>query len=176
MRRRPSLPTTELGNSGYISWAYQRCTQWGGWTDGGGVPKDRLALVSRHVTLEYISQGCQHAFNITGPPNVTAINQYGGDNISYPRLAIVGGEWDNWRPLTPLATLDVPDRLNANQYSKRADHPHSTSGSHVWDDNGVFPNETAPDLPPPPVASAQKQVVETAQGWMAEWRNRSQST
>lgn len=66
---------------------------------------------------------CNEAFGIYGPPNTTTVNkvrslrsppnrevqstnisyQYGGYDISYPRLAFIDGEWDPWRPATPHA-------------------------------------------------------------------------
>jgi hypothetical protein len=54
---------------------------------------------------------CVEAFNITTPPDVEIINKYGGFDISYSRLAIIGGQADPWRPATPLADNARP-RLN----------------------------------------------------------------
>ena len=133
------------------------------------MPKDRLPLISRLLTVKYLTNICRLAFNITSPPNVNAVNKYGGFNISYPRLATVGGEADPWRPVTALATLSQPDVLN--QTSTASEPVILIQGAvHHWDENGLFPNETTPSLPPAPVASAQKAIVQAAQGWMAEWK------
>lgn len=41
---------------------------------------------------------CKIAFNLTAKDvDVNSINQYGGFNISYPRLAFIDGERDPWR-------------------------------------------------------------------------------
>ena len=40
---------------------------------------------------------------------------------------------------------------------------------HHWDENGLFPNETTPDLPPPPVAEAKREIVEFVRKWVEEW-------
>ena len=103
------------------SWPYQYCTQWGYLQTGSGVPADQLPLVSRLIDLPYESLVCKLAFNITTPPDTESVNKYGGYDISYERLAIIGGEWDPWLPATPQAyeygaknrtsTVDEPNIL-----------------------------------------------------------------
>ncbi|EXJ91600.1 hypothetical protein A1O3_00148 [Capronia epimyces CBS 606.96] len=161
----------DVSNFNALSWAYQYCTEWGYIQTGSGVPSDRLPLISRLLTLDYLTLVCRYAFNITSPPDVETINQWGGYNISYPRLALIGGEADPWRPATPLATLDVPDRLNDT--STAAEPVILIPGAvHHWDENGVFLNETTPDLPPASVANAQKQLAQIVQEWLLEWNGR----
>lgn len=65
-----------------------------------------------------------------------AINQYGSVNISYPRLALIGGQEDPWRYVTPLAP-DVPDRLNE---SSTVSEPIIVieGAVHHWDEVCVF--------------------------------------
>ena len=101
-----------IENQGYISWPWQYCTQWGYIQPGSTVPEDIMPIVSRLVTLEYLTAPCRLAFNLTEPPKVEEINQYGGFNITYPRLAHIGGETDPWRPASPLATREEPTVLN----------------------------------------------------------------
>ncbi|KIW29151.1 uncharacterized protein PV07_04987 [Cladophialophora immunda] len=158
-----------ITNYNALSWSYQVCKEWGYIQDGSNVPDDRLPLISRLLTISYLTQVCRYAFNITTPPNVNAVNKYGGFNISYPRLATIGGQADPWRPATALATLSEPDVLN--QTSTPSEPVILIQGAvHHWDENGLFPNETTPNLPPAPVANAQRQIVEAAQGWMVEWK------
>jgi hypothetical protein len=111
------------------SWPYQYCTQWGFLQTGSGVPAAQLPLISRTLTLEYASIICRDAFNITTPPNTDAVNQYGGFNIAYDRLAFVNGEVDPWRPSTPAS----PQAPNPNRTST-ADMPFVViSGAvHHW--------------------------------------------
>ncbi|KAK6375701.1 hypothetical protein LTS17_007523 [Exophiala oligosperma] len=164
----PMYADKTLANYNSLSWSYQVCTEWGYFQTGSGVPKNKLPLVSRLLTLEYETLICRLAFDIHHAPNLTAINKYGGFNISYPRLAFVGGEADPWRPATPLATLDVPDQLNRT--SNASEPVIMIAGAvHHWDENGLFPNETTPQLPPRPVAEAQSQLVQIVQGWMKDW-------
>lgn len=156
-----------IANYDSLSWAYQYCTQWG-YYQTGNVPEGQLPLVPRTVDAEYLSSICRYAFNITSLPDLESVNQYGGFNISYPRLAIVGGEVDVWRPATPLATLDVPDRLND---SSTVDQPIILiqGGGHHYEENGLFENETTAELPPPPVANAQTEIAQFVQAWLMEW-------
>ncbi|KAL9612395.1 MAG: hypothetical protein Q9167_002989 [Letrouitia subvulpina] len=148
----------------YRSWQYQYCTEYGYFQTGSGVPADQLPLISRLLTLEYNSIVCHDAFNITTPPDVDRVNKYGGFNISYPRLAFVDGEIDPWRgasPHSPLAS-DRPDTT---------DEPFILidGAVHHWDENGRFPNETTPDLPPAPVRDTQAEEVEFVKAWLDEF-------
>ncbi|KAK8017813.1 hypothetical protein PG993_014139 [Apiospora rasikravindrae] len=146
------------------SWPYQYCTQWG-YIQTGDTPEGVLPLISRTMNLEYGSSICKEAFNLSKPADVDAINKHGGFGISYPRLAIIDGEWDPWRAATPHAlgleeradTLDEPFKLIAG-------------GVHHWDENGRFPNETTAELPPTAVAEVQKAEAHFVKKWMQEWK------
>ncbi|KAK8030388.1 extracellular serine carboxypeptidase [Apiospora arundinis] len=146
------------------SWPWQYCTQWG-YIQTGNTPEGVLPVISRTIDLEYASAICKRAFNLTEPANVDAINKHGGFGISYPRLAIIDGEWDPWRAATPHAlgleervdTLDEPFKLIAKAV-------------HHWDENGRFPNETTANLPPSAVAEVQKAEAQFVRKWMQEWK------
>lgn len=164
----PKYTDKSLDNYDNLSWAYQYCTEWGFLQSGSTVPQDRLSVISRLITIEYNSLVCNYAFNITSPPDVERVNKYGGFNISYPRLALVGGETDPWRPASPLATLDVPTRLND---SSTVSQPIILiqGGVHHWDENGIFANQTTAQLPPQPVADAQAEEAQSVQAWLQEY-------
>ena len=147
------------------SWPYMYCTQWGYLQTGSGVSQDQLPLISRTIDLDYLSIICRDAFNISTPPDTMAINQYGGYDIAYPRLALIGGEADPWRPATPLAPEAQPwNRPND------MDQPFLLiSGAvHHWDENGLFPNETTPDLPPGSEKLTQGQEHDVVAAWLRE--------
>jgi hypothetical protein len=122
--------------------------------------------------LEYESIICVEAFNITTPPNVTAINQWGGFDIAYPRLAMIDGEQDPWRPATAHAS---PFNTTAHNRTNTASQPFILiSGAvHHWDEYGLFRNETVnvpPNfLPPLPVRDTQSQEAQFVLEWMQEW-------
>lgn len=140
--------------------------EWGYHITGSGMPAEQLPLISRTVDVGFKAKTCEYAFNITTPPDVDRINKLGGFKFTYPRVAVVVGKEDAWRPATPLAEVAKP-------------WPKSTlsepiilieGAGHHWDENGRFPNETTKDLPPPPVASAQKQEVEFVIEWLKEYK------
>ncbi|KAF3767285.1 hypothetical protein M406DRAFT_61235 [Cryphonectria parasitica EP155] len=147
------------------SWPYQYCFEWGYLQTGSGVPKDQLPLISRLLNLEFESVICKEAFNITTPSKIERINQWGGFNISYPRLAIIGGEHDPWRQATPLA-IGLPER------NSTTDEPvHLIPDAvHHWDENGLFPNETTATLPPATIKDVHADEVQFVKAWVEEWK------
>ncbi|KAI0205309.1 serine carboxypeptidase S28-domain-containing protein [Astrocystis sublimbata] len=149
-------------------WPYQYCTQWGYLQTGSGVPKNELPLISRTIDLEYSAVICREAFNLTKPANVDAINKYGGFNLSYPRLAFVDGEWDPWRA-AGVHAIGLPERESTTA------EPFILidKAVHHWDENGLFPNETTAELPPAPVADAQKQEAIFVKKWVKEFQKKN---
>lgn len=162
-----SYQSTSYSAQGWRSWAYQYCTEWGFLQTGSGVPHNQLPLISRLIDLPYTSLVCKYAFNITSPPDTQSVNKYGGYNIAYDRLAIIDGEWDPWRPATPHAF-----GYGARPRKSTTDQPFIliADAVHHWDENGLFPNETTTELPPKPVADAQKAEIKFVKAWMQEWK------
>jgi hypothetical protein len=125
--------------------------------------------------LAYQSIICVDAFNITKPPNIDIINQYGGFEITFPRLAMIDGDRDPWRPATAHASpfnLAVPNRTST------VSEPFILieNALHHYDENGLFPNQTIPGvLPPPPVAEAQEEEIKFVLEWMKEWERAQQT-
>ncbi|KAL8969864.1 MAG: hypothetical protein Q9183_001792 [Haloplaca sp. 2 TL-2023] len=154
---------TSLSASEDRSWPYQYCTQWGFLQTGSGVPRDRLPLVSRQLTLEYNSIICRESFNITSPPDTDAINKYGGYDIEFPRLAIVDGEEDPWREASPHA------EGRSNRTSTTQEPFLLIKGAvHHWDENGVFGNESV--VVPGPVEEVQREEVRFVKEWVKEFK------
>ncbi|KAK2758819.1 hypothetical protein FQN54_003511 [Arachnomyces sp. PD_36] len=146
------------------SWPYQYCTEWGYLQTGSGVPEDQLPLISRALDIEYLSTICREAFGIDEPADVEIINKHGGFNISYPRLAIIDGEADPWKEATPHASAARPRESTTSE-------PFILipGAVHHWDENGLFPNETTPELPPPEVRETQEDIIEFVKEWLKEW-------
>jgi len=141
------------------------CHRWGFLQTGSGVPLTELPLISRTITLPYTTLICRLAFNITSPPDTASVNIHGGYNISYPRLAIIDGEQDPWRPATPHAPAAQPwNRANT------ASEPFILiqGAVHHWDENGLFPNQTTAELPPQAVRETQEFEVMDVMEWMEE--------
>ena len=156
----------DISTYSWRSWPYQYCTEWGFLQTGSGVPADQLPLISRTLDLPYESLICNLAFNITTPPNLDRVNKYGGYNISYPRLAIIDGQTDPWRPATPHAF-----EYGAENRTSTASEPFILieGAVHHWDENGLFPNQTTAALPPQPVRETQEFETQFVLEWMEEW-------
>ncbi|ATY64538.1 Peptidase S28 [Cordyceps militaris] len=156
---------TAISNDMYRPWLWQTCTEWGYFQNGEDVPKDRLPLLSRAVTVAYSTTNCRRFFNISTPPDVDIINQHGGFNFSYPRLAIIDGRQDPWRAATPHAD-GQPDRVSTTS------EPYLVIdwGVHHWDEFGARPGLHEKGLPPPQVVDNQRRQVEFVRAWLKEWR------
>ncbi|KAF9690554.1 hypothetical protein EKO04_011282 [Ascochyta lentis] len=154
---------TALEDYDNISWNYQVCTEWG-YIQTGNTPADIQPLISRTLDLDYNSFFCRALFNITTPPDLEKVNKYGGYNNSYPRLAHIGGNADPWRTATPLWYPDTREDTVEEPW-------HIIShGVHHWEENGIFDNETTPNLPPYQVIYAQQYLKNFVVEWLAEWK------
>ncbi|KAF3039784.1 hypothetical protein E8E12_009009 [Didymella heteroderae] len=154
---------TSLEDYGATSWSYQVCTEWG-YIQTGNTPADIKPLISRTLDLEYLTFFCRAQFNITTPPDIEKVNKYGGFNISYPRLATIGGNADPWRPATPLW---YPE---SREDSVEEPWHLISHGVHHWEENGIFDNETTPILPPYQVIYAQQYLKNFVVEWLDEWK------
>ncbi|KAF2816167.1 peptidase S28 [Mytilinidion resinicola] len=145
------------------SWDYQVCSEYG-YIQTGNTPSSILPLISRQIDLKYGTFFCRAAFNITTPPNVENVNKYGGFDINYPRLAIIGGQADPWRPATPLADEAHPRKSTTSEPFWLI-----PDAVHHWDENGLFANETTSTLPPNAVVYAQQLEGDFVKAWLKEW-------
>ncbi|RMZ68447.1 extracelular serine carboxypeptidase [Pyrenophora seminiperda CCB06] len=153
---------TAISDYGAVSWSYQVCTEWG-YIQTGNTPADIMPLVSRVLDVEYLTFFCRAQFGITTPPAIENVNKYGGYNIEYERLAIIGGNADPWRPATPLW---FPD--SRNDTVEKPWHLIS-HGVHHWEENGIFENQTTPELPPPQIVYAQQYLKNFVVDWVKEF-------
>lgn len=143
----------------YRSWNYQVCTEWG-YIQTGNTPPEIKPLISRTLDIDYLTYFCRASYNRTTPPDVENVNKYGGFEVDYPRLAHIGGNADPWRPATPLW---YPDHKNDTVEEPWLLISH---GVHHWEENGIFPNETTPTLPPYPVIYAQQYLKNFVIEWL----------
>lgn len=151
---------TDLDTANYWrSWYWQVCTEWG-YIQTGNTPPDIMPLISRTLDLDYLTIFCRDGFNITSPPDTSQVNKYGDYNIEYPRLAIIGGNADPWRPASPLW---YPDSRNSTTEKPWLEIAHAV---HHWEENGIFANETTPILPPNQIVYAQQFVKNFVIDWL----------
>ncbi|KAF7590360.1 hypothetical protein BBP40_002963 [Aspergillus hancockii] len=169
-----------LPKSDGTSWGYQVCTEWGYFQNGASVPNDTLPLISRILDVPTLSAFCNTTYGITSPPNVTNINQHGGFNFSYPRVAIIDGLADPWRDATPHAD-GTPDRKSTDEEPfilidvPAEDVWDGVRGAvHHWDQNGLSRrNETAGEKPPAAIVEVQKEVRRFVGVWLEQWKRES---
>lgn len=134
---------------------------------GSGTPKHLKALVSRAVTREYAAWPCKNHFNLTEPPNLDAINKYGGFNFSHSRLAFIDGKQDPWRAASPHA-----DGQPWQSRKSTISEPFILLdwGVHHWDEYGVRKGAEEEGLPPPQVVDVQQQMVHFVGEWLKEFK------
>ncbi|KAL1957432.1 hypothetical protein VTO42DRAFT_6000 [Malbranchea cinnamomea] len=146
-------------------WPYQFCTEWGYLQTGSGVPPHIKPLISRLIDVPYTSIVCREAFNIHTPADVNRVNKYGGFDIEYPRLAFVDGSADPWLEATPHAS-------HARKRRSTPDKPFILiqDAVHHWDENGLLPNETTPELPPKRIKKVQAEEVQFVKKWLRDWK------
>ncbi|CBF78805.1 hypothetical protein AN7231.2 [Aspergillus nidulans FGSC A4] len=165
---------TSLPKSSGTSWNYQVCTEWGYFMPGSSVPPNIKPLISRLIDLNYTSSFCASSYKIPFPPNVTLINQHGGFNFSYPRVAIIGGTADPWRDATPHAE-GLPGRESTDEEPFiliDIEPEHVWDGIrgavHHWDQNGLpeGANESEGVEVPEEIVAVQKEIVRFVGGWL----------
>ncbi|KAH8835052.1 peptidase S28 [Flagelloscypha sp. PMI_526] len=96
-------------------WQFQVCTEWGYFIPPPPNP-EYPRIISNQITLEYEAKICRQAFppgehfKVPAWPNVTVVNELGDFAIAADRLAIIDGEVDPWRPMTPHSESSAKDR------------------------------------------------------------------
>lgn len=129
------------------------------------MPKNIKGLVSRAVTLDYVMSGCQSQFGITTPPNVDSINQHGGTNFSYPRVALTDGKQDPWRAATVHKIGANPGRQSTTE------NPYILIdyGTHHWDQYDVPASQYQPGYPPQQIVDVHNQELAFVKAWIDEF-------
>lgn len=126
-----------------------------------------MPLISRTIDLPYASIVCREAFNRSMPADVSRINKkYGGFQIHYENLAFIDGQWDPWRWAGVHAPAAPKRKSTAIEPSILID-----DAVHHWDENGLFPNETTRDLPPPQVLEVKENIRNIVRDWLEEWNS-----
>ncbi|GAA5977759.1 hypothetical protein JCM10908_005082 [Rhodotorula pacifica] len=160
----------DLEEAPWKSWAYQFCTEWGYFMGHPPSPEEP-SIVSRLLDVEYASKVCRIAFppgelnKVPSRPNVTAVNQYGGYNLSYPRLAFIDGSEDPWLYATPHSPL-------APHHGHRPDtlsEPFKLipGGVHHWDENGS--RDLRRESEPKAIRKVHEEEIRFVQAWLEEW-------
>lgn len=160
-----------IENNVALSWPYQYCTEWG-CLPTGDIPKDAglKPLVSRLIDDDYNRLICKHAFGIETDPDLEAVLSYGGRNFSFPRVAHIGGQFDNWGIMSPVGYMDQEEDL---QQTGNTSEPKilMKGAGHGWDLFGIPDDEEhTAEYPPPAVTEAQKEIVRVVKAWVADFK------
>ncbi|PFH51231.1 hypothetical protein AMATHDRAFT_59519 [Amanita thiersii Skay4041] len=146
-------------------WMFQVCTQWGYFSTAP--PKTQPRIVSQLLTLEFQSKICRQAFPpgdhciVPGLPNITAINALGDFSIAADRLAIIDGEVDPWRPMTPHSTY-ADDRQDTILRPFKL----IPNGVHHYDEYGL--RNMAQE--PPEIRQIHEEMIHFVREWLKDWK------
>ncbi|KAI0755028.1 peptidase S28 [Daedaleopsis nitida] len=153
-------------------WLFQVCTEWGYFSTAP--PKGQPRIVSHLLTLDYESKICQQAylpgkhFIVPPFPNITAVNALGDFDIEADRLAIIDGEVDPWRPVTPHS-----DYARDREDTILRPFKIIRGGVHHWDENGRRELMEEPEEIKMIHADIVGFVTQWLESWEAERRVRS---
>ncbi|EPQ50969.1 peptidase S28 [Gloeophyllum trabeum ATCC 11539] len=151
------------------AWQFQVCTQWGYFITA---PPDRSqpSILSKHITLEYLSMICRQAFpkgehfKVPAMPNVTAVNSLGDFAIAADRLAIIDGEVDPWRPATPHSEY-APDRSDTVLQPFKL----IPDAVHHYDEYGLRDITQEP----PEIMKVHLEMIDFVTEWLKDWKKSS---
>ncbi|KAI0770214.1 peptidase S28 [Fomes fomentarius] len=145
-------------------WLFQVCTEWGYFSTAP--PKGQPRIVSRLLTLEYESKICTQAylpgkhFVVPPFPNITAVNVLGDYDIEADRLAIVDGEVDPWRPVTPHS-----DYARDREDTILRPFKVIRGGVHHWDENGRAELSEEPSQ----IQMIHEEIIGFVTAWLEDW-------
>ncbi|KAJ9630208.1 hypothetical protein H2204_008569 [Knufia peltigerae] len=157
------------------------CTESGGfatgYTPGTKGHPSALPLASRSLTPEYYLDACHKRYNITYDPRTEWYQQYGGVNMSYPRLALSTGQYDFYRPIGPLAEYVpgdghppyVPNNRIKSNGTDSEPQIVIAGGYHEWDFPGFLANETDHPAVPSAVQNAKNREIKAVKLWLEEF-------
>ncbi|EDR12996.1 uncharacterized protein LACBIDRAFT_312108 [Laccaria bicolor S238N-H82] len=155
---------TDLGEDWRL-WLFQVCTEWGYFTTA---PPDQKQprIVSNLLSLAYETKICKQAFlpgehfRIPKLPNVTVVNELGDFDIAADRLAIIDGEVDPWRPVTPHGD-DAEDRKDTILRPFKL----IPRGVHHYDEYGLRNLLEEP----PEIRKIHGEMITFVTEWLKDW-------
>lgn len=100
--------------------------------------------------------------------------------MSYARLLHTTGEYDIYRPLTPLAAnltnYGVPNPRARSPGTADSPQRVISMGGHEWDLDDIPHRQYNATVPPTQVKSVKTLEIETVQRWLREWHAQHGST
>ncbi|GLB38681.1 putative peptidase S28 [Lyophyllum shimeji] len=147
-------------------WQFQVCTQWGYFTTAP-LNQKHPRIISRRLTLDYLSKICKQAyppgkhFRVPALPNITAVNALGDFDLAADRLAFIDGEVDPWRP-------DTPHSAYAHDRKDTILRPFKLipGAVHHWDEYGLA--NLADE--PPEILKIHMEMIHFVTEWLKDWK------
>ncbi|CAK5283962.1 unnamed protein product [Mycena citricolor] len=147
-------------------WLFQVCTEWGYFFTAPPDP-EHPRIVSNLQTLDYATKTCAQAFPpgkhmmVPPMPNITVVNELGDFGIAADRLAIIDGDIDPWRPMTPHSdnAFDRPDTVLQPFKIIR-------NGVHHYDEWGLMNLDDEPEE----VRKIHEEMIYFVKEWLKDWQ------
>ena len=154
----------DTANTAARSYLYTTCLEQGAYQTAPYDPK-APSLISRVLQVDYTQQWCTWSFGDGVPstgPNVTAYDEYGGFNISAPRLAFIDGSSDVWNELCYHGT----NATAAHNNLRYGENQLLINGAgHHWDSAGILNITAEPDF----IREAHEWELRKVHSWLQEW-------
>ena len=161
----------ETTNSASRSYLYTTCTEQGAYQTAP-YDADQPSLVLRVLQVDYTQQWCTWAFEDGVPPNgpnLTTYEQYGGFNISAPRLAFIDGAQDVWNELCYHGSNATAAHNNLRYGENQLLIP---GAGHHWDSYGILNVSGEPDF----IRAAHEWEIRQVNNWLQEWDQKHSSS
>ncbi|KAJ6261570.1 hypothetical protein Dda_4240 [Drechslerella dactyloides] len=144
---------------GWKLWPWQVCTEWGYFMPGA--PAGSPTLMPRIVDMPYLRQSCQDYFGMPSDfqVDVSKVLQYGGYNLTAPRLMYIDGTHDPWL----YATAHSP-----HSPQKDRDDNLSVFIPEAWhhnDENGLGDISKEPQR----IQDVHNLQIKIVRGWVEEF-------
>ncbi|KAK6354563.1 hypothetical protein TWF696_003705 [Orbilia brochopaga] len=140
-------------------WPWQVCTEWGYFMPGA--PDGHPTLMPRIVDMAYIRRNCERYFGMPADfkVDVSKVLQYGGYNLTAPRLMYIDGTHDPWLYATPHSPHS-PQKDRADKLSVLI-----PEAWHHNDENGLGDISKEPQR----IQDVHNLQIEVVKGWVEEF-------
>lgn len=154
----------DTSNSALRSYLYTTCIEQGAYQTAP-YSNSTPSLISRVLQVDYTQQWCSWAFQDAVPatgPNLTYYEQYGGFNISAPRLALIDGSADVWNQLC-YHSLNATAAHDGVRYGEN--QQFINGAGHHWDSYGILNISAEPDY----IRAAHEWEIRKVNDWLQQW-------
>lgn len=156
---------------------YQVCTTWGFFQTAPPIPQpphlSGPKLISSLIDLEFSSEVCRKGFppgefsSVPAHPNVSGVNDIGGFNLEYERLAFIDGQFDPWRS----ACVHSEDYAFGGDRKDTLEKPFKLIPDcwHHCDENGLDSTSRKEGKEPERIRKIHEEILEFVKFWLDGW-------